>query len=342
MKNWQWQRPEKADFQLLGLYWVFGVLFSMPYYFRGGVPLWKFIVEIAQAMIMDTGFALLFALFIFPNLLRERRVISLFLSALLVLVISGFLYSFFMAGLYDKYYEILFREGGLNGHYILNNIMSQALNQGLMIAILIGRKYFVAQNQLLVAQKAQKESELNQLRSQVDPHFLFNNLNILDVLIETNPTEARQFLKRLSALYRYLLRHKDADVVELSEELAFADDYIYLLQSRFGEAYQFKRDYKITNTTDVFLPPGALQTLLENAVKHNQGSDKNPVIIHMTVTQKNLQVENKISPKLQTPEGTGTGLENLSARYTILTDKNIEISQNGTFSVTIPLIELVE
>ena len=216
----------------------------------------------------------------------------------------------------------------------------RALYQGLLFVIesftipgifLLGKKLYDAQTHFLEMEKEKKESELLRLNAQIDPHFLFNNLNTIDSLIDTNPSGAKIYLNKLSRLYRYLISTKDQEVVELEEELGFAQNYIYLIQSRFGNAYQFNIQQNNTNQELHFIPPGALQTLLENIVKHNQPSPKNPIKSTIIIKEHTIEVSNNLSLGVKEVDSTGTGLNNLKSRYKLLIDKEITISTNGDF-----------
>ena len=204
---------------------------------------------------------------------------------------------------------------------------------------MVGKRFFDIQREYLVLEKEKQENELKMLKSQIDPHFLFNNLNILDVLIERDPQVARVYLKKLASLYRYLIRHKDEEVVTLNEEWNFAGDYIYLLQQRFGEAFHFSRSSGYQGLNEYFIPQGAMQTVIENVVKHNEGDDRQPVDVEISMEGEMIVVSNTLRPKLNAGDNNGTGLANLLARYRLLSDRQPVIqNHNGRYVVRLPLI----
>ena len=209
-------------------------------------------------------------------------------------------------------------------------------------ALFVGKRYFEGQHDLVLAQKAQAESELKSLRAQVDPHFLFNNLSILYALIQQNQAEASHFLSCFSSLYRYLIRHKDADLVPLEEELRFADEYIYLLSHRFGTAYQFEKTSSLTPAEPVglFVVPGTLQVLLENVVKHNRGDEDNPLRVTLAVRPDALTVRHRRAPKRTAVESMGTGLSNLCERYRLLAGREPQVQADEYFTVTVPVLRM--
>ena len=207
----------------------------------------------------------------------------------------------------------------------------------------VGYFYMTLVNQtkekLIYAQKAKSEMELKTLQQNIEPHFLFNNLNVLSSLIESNPNKANDFLSKLAELYRYILQTQTLEVVPIKEELTFAKNYVYLLQQRFGDAYNFVWEVPENQLDGQMIVPVALQTLIENAVKHNAGSCEKPLPIAIKLDECFVAVENEVREKPQTRPTHKTGLQNLAARYAFLTDRPIEIEQTAeTFNVKLPLI----
>ena len=195
---------------------------------------------------------------------------------------------------------------------------------------------------LAEAQRAQSEMQLKLLQQKVDPHFLFNNLNVLSSLVEKNPKSACEFLSKLAELYRYILHTQNTEIVSLKDELEFAENYLYLLKQRFGEAYNF--DWRVTQDkiNGQMIVPAALQSLIENVVKHNGGSRRKPLQVRIELEKDFLIVENQICAKsLMRPATSGTGLQNLAARYAFLTERPVDIQDDkNVFSVRLPLLEL--
>ena len=199
----------------------------------------------------------------------------------------------------------------------------------------------VTQERLLAAQRAQTEMQLKLLQQQVDPHFLFNNLNVLSSLIEKNPRIANEFLDKLAELYRYILQTQNAEVVPVKDELAFARNYTQLIERRFGNAYNFDWQVLPAKLNGQMIIPAALQGLLENVVKHNAGNQKEPLQVRVELDENFLLVENEIRAKSNIRSTSGTGLQNLMARYEFLTEQPIEIFRDENFfSVKIPLLKL--
>lgn len=194
---------------------------------------------------------------------------------------------------------------------------------------------------LAAAQRAQSEMRLKLLQQQVDPHFLFNNLNVLSALIEKNPKTANEFLTRLAELYRYILQTQNVEVVPVKDELDFAENYLYLLRERFGAAYNFDWQIPAAKINGQMTVPSAVQGLLENVVKHNAGNQKEPLQVRIRLGEDFLTVENESRPKSKARLTSGTGLQNLTARYAFLTEKPVVISNDeNIFRVELPLLKL--
>ncbi len=188
-------------------------------------------------------------------------------------------------------------------------------------------------------EKEAVKAKLEALRTQLSPHFFFNNLSILNGLIDERPELAKDFIARLSEVFRYILKHKNDEVVPLQEELKFIEDYGFLLNTRFENKVEISIDGN-TNSNQ-FIPPITLQQLIENAVKHNESSFKKPLSISVQVdNEKNvICVKNPLQEKKGTVPSTGIGLLNLKERFDVLTEREIEISNtDGEFQIKLPLL----
>jgi sensor histidine kinase YesM len=199
------------------------------------------------------------------------------------------------------------------------------------------------------AERLEKESavaRLHSLRRQVDPHFLFNSLNALTSLVEENdPARAVRFIRQLSQVYRYVLDSESQELVPLADELRFAESYLYLQKTRMGEALAVEIDVPPAHElASLFVPPLALQLLLENVVKHNTAFQAEPlrVAVRLDAAARTLTVRNTLRPRrLAASEKSGLGLKNLAARYAFLTDKPLLMGEEGNeFVVTLPLLVL--
>lgn len=187
---------------------------------------------------------------------------------------------------------------------------------------------------------AKVEAELEALKSQLDPHFIFNSLNTLSYLITSAPQSARLYNDTLAKVYRYILSNKDRDLVLLKEELDFIGNYFYLLKIRFAEGINMNIEISDLASEDFLIPPISLQTLVENAIKHNEFSEKHPLDIQIDVLANHIIIQNPVRPKEQAAPSNKIGLKNLDNRYKLITQKRIVIENNFKhFSVKLPLLK---
>jgi len=191
-------------------------------------------------------------------------------------------------------------------------------------------------------ERAVAEEKYATLLNKVDPHFLFNSLNVLTELVHEQPDQAVQFIRRLSEVYRYILDHSGRELVPLQEELDFTSAFTELLQVRFGQGFRVKRSVDDLGTlTRGYVVPVTIQLLVENAVKHNVISSKQPLEVCIHVQSDRIVVENTIQPKRSTDESRKLGLHYLKTRYTALGQGEVEIESGpSTFRVTVPIVYL--
>ena len=188
-------------------------------------------------------------------------------------------------------------------------------------------------------EKANLEARYDTLRNQVNPHFLFNSLNTLLMLVNDNPV-ASKYVESISEIMRYMLQSRDKEAVLLRDELKIARDYVFIQQSRFGDKLQV--DFDVPEKYYHFAtPPLALQMLLENAIKHNVVSKEDPLKVKVYIHENQfIVIENTVKAKIDKDPSTGVGLENIHNRYLHLAGKNIVVKQeNGKFVVMLPLFE---
>lgn len=181
-------------------------------------------------------------------------------------------------------------------------------------------------------------AKFDALKNQLDPHFLFNSLNVLTSLIEENPDNAQRFTTSLSKVYRYVLEQKDKELVTVDEELQFAKTYMSLLKMRFEDSIVFEMPKQALNPESKVVPL-SLQLLLENAVKHNTVTSSKPLYIKIYEDGNNLVVQNNLQPKQIVKKSSGVGLNNIMQRYDLLTNKKVLIHKEASrFAVSIPML----
>jgi sensor histidine kinase YesM len=189
-------------------------------------------------------------------------------------------------------------------------------------------------------EKAKLQTELEALKNQLDPHFVFNSLNIMEYLIEENPLRAKQFAEHLSDVYRYILLNKAKDFVLLTQEIQFVENYFFLQKIRFENAIVLLFLPVKKTLQDLLILPMSLQILVENAVKHNEFSDLRPLIITVEIADHFLSVMNDKKVKKLIKPSSAIGLENLNERYKLLTGKQIQISEDeNRFIARLPLLK---
>ena len=205
-----------------------------------------------------------------------------------------------------------------------------------VILSIIKKQERKVQEQKIIAGTASAKFET--LKNQIDPHFLFNSLNVLSSLIEENPENAQRFTTSLSKVYRYVLEQKDKDLVPIEEELAFAKTYMNLLQMRFENSLTYEVIID-TIKPEAKVVPLSLQLLLENAVKHNIISEQKPLHIKIYIDNDVLVIQNNYQKKSVLQDGQGVGIQNIISRYYIITDRKVTIEQNEyTYTVKLPIL----
>ncbi|RDC66351.1 Histidine kinase [Adhaeribacter pallidiroseus] len=228
-----------------------------------------------------------------------------------IFLLYGFLYTFLFGVLVAAFYELLF--------------YMEAWKKATQEAEELKKINLIAQ--------------LESLKNQVKPHFLFNSLNTLTALVETDSAKAVKFIAELAQVYRYLLQSNEKELIGLDQELQFTQAYFFLLRTRFGEGISLGIDVA-ENLKNYLIPPLTLQILLENAMKHNQVSVRKPLTVSIRSEQDWLVVRNNFQPKRGQVLTNKVGLANIAAKYKILDQPAIIITQEPeSFTVKVPLIK---
>lgn len=220
------------------------------------------------------------------------------------------------------------------------------INIALLISAILHAKGFIEEwkkstrkevvEQKLIARSANAQFE--SLKNQLDPHFLFNSLNVLSALIDENPNQAQYFTGAMSKIYRYVLEQKDKELVTIAEELDFAKTYCDLLETRFEDSVSFRFDVAEQDLQS-FVVPLSLQLLLENCIKHNFATSQNPLFVKIYSENGFLFIENNLQAREQVKESAGIGLSNIVQRYALLTSENVFIEKSADFfRVKIPIL----
>lgn len=186
--------------------------------------------------------------------------------------------------------------------------------------------------------EAQAASRFESLKNQVNPHFLFNSLNVLTTLVYKDQDLAAKYIKQLSNTYRYVLESNSIELISVSRELQALESYIFLLKIRFGEGFKISID--LPETDDMLIAPLTLQMLVENAIKHNTVDESKVLHIQITADGTYLIIKNNLQKKNNQAESIGIGLENIKKRYEYLADQKVIVEETTNyFAVSIPIIE---
>ncbi|MCE3260788.1 MAG: hypothetical protein K0S12_2429 [Bacteroidetes bacterium] len=257
---------------------------------------------------------------------------SSFLYSATAIYLSMLLFDYFVCTIPEA------KQGNLVGLCIVIGLMITLT----ILAIEIGAQFFSQWKQSLVEVEKYKtesvQAQLQNLKNQVNPHFLFNNLSVLSSLVYKDADKAADFINQLSKVYRYLLDNRNTELITLEEELLFINSYTYLLKIRFDTNINFDIDVPKAHLQKM-IPPMALQMLIENAIKHNEVSSKLPLTIVIRVEDDTLEVINNLQPRVVSETSSGTGLKNIRDRYKYYTSKEVEVDlTEASFKVRIPLL----
>lgn len=232
---------------------------------------------------------------------------------------------------YQSSYQLTYR--------IFSQVIDFTIFGSLSLAFLYHKENKKYKKQLNEYKISNSKSKIRQLKAQLNPHFLFNNLNILDQFIEEDKEKASEFLGQFSEIYRYALKNSDKELISIEQELLFIEGYFELMEKKYAGCYQLDIDETVRISNKI-VPPFCLQVLVENAIVHNLGTKETPVII--TITNENgIKVKNNKVAQKRKKKGNGVALKNLSEQFRLLINKNILIQETEVdFSVTLPFINI--
>ncbi len=201
------------------------------------------------------------------------------------------------------------------------------------------KEYKTTHTQAEELKRFHEQAELQLVKNQINPHFLFNNLNVLSALVMQNNSEANKFIEEFSKVYRYILNNHQKELVSLKTELHYINPYIFLLEKRFGEGLKVSINIP-ENMGELLIVPAALQMLIENAIKHNVVSRNKPlhITLHMNGNDS-IVVTNNLQAKQTVENSTEIGLQNIIKRYKLVSSKSVDVlKEQHAFTVSLPLI----
>ncbi|PRX54837.1 sensor histidine kinase [Flagellimonas meridianipacifica] len=271
----------------------------------------------------------------YPSLKDNKiRIPLFFLTIVLTVMIVDYMGNMLLGYIFNQSYN-----HPLRSRIVLPIILISTMTMAIYEAVYY---YVLLKNSIREEEQAKRaivQSQLDTLRNQAQPHFLFNTLNTLrDIIDQNTREEAKEFVNRLSEVFRFILEAGNANLIELREELKFAEAYIHIQKERFGDNLQL--DWQVPEPAkNKMIIPMSLQLLLENAVKHNVISKSKPLVITVEAENGHLIVSNKIRPKSTQLPTTKLGLKNIESRYRLIANKEVEIhKENGSFTVKLPLL----
>lgn len=309
-------------------------------------------IELNRDLIINFGYTLLYgmslyfanaSLFIYLDSVFEverftkRRVVIGFLGSFILSVFVIFLLRMVEDVLIEGENFEVFIQNESSANYLVTTIIT------FFVTLAFHAFYFYkayqenkVKEQKIIAGTASAQFE--SLKNQIDPHFLFNSLNVLSSLIEENPESAQKFTTSLSKIYRYVLEQKDKELVSVEEELKFAKTYMNLLKMRFENSITFEVPENFDND-EAKVVPLSLQLLLENCIKHNVVSETKPLHIKISIENNQLVVANKLQKKEVLSDRKGVGLQNIVNRYAILTKRKVLVEENEQeFKIFLPIL----
>lgn len=273
----------------------------------------------------------------FPNYSQTFKRIGISLFAYMIIMFTG------ISIIFIGYDYLDFQGYEFNGNNyawalvigIFCNMLATSMNEGAGFF----EKWQAVMDEAENLKKANLQSQLEGLKGQVKPHFLFNSLNALSSLITEDPAQAEKFLDEMSKVYRYILRSNDEGLISVEAEAQFIQSYYHMLKTRYGDSLVL--DTKIDERFLSYqLPPHTLQMLVENAVKHNVMMKESPLnILIMTTNSGKLIVTNNLQRKTSKVQSNKIGLANISNKYKLMKQSEIVVSDDGKeFSVVLPLL----
>ncbi|MFK8105323.1 MAG: sensor histidine kinase [Saprospiraceae bacterium] len=332
----------KSDKYLILVYYVFFIIIGFTFE-SYNYSFYTAVYNIIVTVLLSFSLFWIIVFVIFPRNLPKEHYLYIILWLLLALFVFGMAEQLLTDAVSENEQDVFYLLTNHPVKLFLSTILNAFLSVAFLVSFYLAKKYFESQIALKKTNEIKKENELRILKSQIDPHFLFNNLNSVDSLIELNPKKAREYIQKLASLYRYLLKTKADEFVTLAEELNFCYDYVYLLEQRFGNTYAFKFEIDAALIqTDKLIPPGAIQTVLENVAKHNIATEAAPIVTAILASENALTITNNIKLLNRTDKVGGTGLKNLKARYSLLTEEELQVIKTSDyFKVILPLINVV-
>ncbi len=271
------------------------------------------------------------------RLFQLKNLVLAVFCGIVITIITIFLINMFLAvGIYGQLIQEFIETQSFEQYWLA--LLITALVMSVFYAFVLWKKKQdkkVTESRIIAGTAS---AQFDALKNQLDPHFLFNSLNVLTSLIDENPNQAQKFTTSLSKVYRYVLEQKNKELVSVEEELTFAKTYMNLIKMRFEDSIVFEMPESISNP-DAKVVPLSLQLLLENAVKHNMVTPTKKLHIRIYEETGTLVVKNNKQLKQVVKKSSGVGLQNIKQRYYLLTDRQVQVNDGvSDFNVAIPML----
>lgn len=331
---------KKSDYKLIGGY-LFITIFWLIYKFTiDDYSLKEYLVDIPVALIQVILLLLISKWLIEYYFIKNGNLTIFILISFLSLWSISFLTM--LSGDFTHYGRIPWEKYGSIHELIIFNIQNSIFNIAIPLALISGKKYYEYQLNTLELKNTQKELELKVLRSQFDPHFLYNSLNTIDAIVDySSKDKVKEYVSNLASLYRHIVKFKDEEIVSIEDEIALAKNYFFLVETRFENDFDFEIIEKF-NIKNKYLPNGALLSVIENIIKHNHPKGNTKIKTKIIVNEKTIEISNNKSLTQVKSDISGTGLTNLEKRYQLLADKKIEINnEEKLFTIKLPLLNIL-
>ncbi len=266
-----------------------------------------------------------------------KRIMIVFFFIIISVPLIDYIGSMIIGSFFENYHYKLFDRFKVLLPIIIISVMIQAIYEAIYYHAML-KKSIREEEQ---TKQVMVQAQLDALRNQAQPHFFFNTLNTLrDIIDQNSKDEAKEFVDKLSGVYRFILESGNVNLITLRDELKFSQAYIHIQSERFGDNLQVQWDIPET-ALDKMVVPMSIQLLLENAIKHNVVSRSKPLIIEISIKDNHVCVTNKIQAKSTKLPSTKLGLKNIEKRYALISNQPIEIKNDGEFfTVHLPLLNM--
>ena len=330
----------KSDYKLIGGYLLITTFWLIYKFTIDAYILKEYLVDIPVALIQII-LLLLIAKGLIEYYFIKKGNLIVFIS-LGILSLWGTSFLTMLSGDFTHYGKIPWEKYGSIHELIIFNIQNSIFNIAIPLSLISGKKYYEHQLNSSELKNTQKELELKILRSQFDPHFLYNSLNTIDAMVDYSSKEkVKEYVLNLASLYRHIVKFKDEEIVSIEDEIALAKNYFFLVETRFENDFDFEIIEKVT-VKNKYLPNGALLSVVENIIKHNHPKGNTTIKTKISINEKTIEISNNKSLKQVKSDISGTGLINLKKRYQLLADKKIEINNHEKlFTIKLPLLNIL-